>query len=747
MQILRFRLRAILGLATAVTLLLVTFGISGTRSAAAASNTAEDTFARADTTAGWGTTTNADGLSNLPWQGNFGSSSLTVINSGAGRIDVTTNAHPLSGFLGVPSNAGGNVLGEVSFSAVGHGAAGLLLQRISANQWYEAVLDTSKKQLQLIRRTGGTSTVVGTPMSFTAAAGTNYWLRLDAVPSGGSEVISARIWPDGTAEPASWQTTYTDPTPLTAGQPGALGIWYSGPGAADHMDFHAFAYAPSGLATAPSTDTAPAFTTDSPPAGATVGTSYSYTFAASGSPAPTFSVASGTLPADLSLDPGSGILSGTPSATGSFSFTVQAANGVSPAAVSPTVTITVSAATPTAPAITSASSATATTTTAMNFTVTTTGPPTPTITESGALPGGVSFTDNGDGTASIAGTPASGTEGSYPITITASNGISPDASQAFTLTVNGLAPAFIAGSPPATAVTGASYSYTFTASGDPAPTFSVASGTLPTGLSLDPGSGILSGTASATGSFSFTVQAANGISPAATTPALQIIVNASGTTTSNTAEDDFQRANSKGWGTTTNNDGSTNYAWQRDLASGQPYSDISNDNGIITYTGSNGHKAAGSVPVPANRGGDVLEEIEFSAIGHQLGGEMLQVTGGSYWYQADLNTSTGVINLVKRNAGVMNWVASTPFVAAANTPYWIRLDVQPVGSTEVVNARVWANGTPEPTTWMVTWTDTSPLAAGQAGAMGDWPRTPAAGEEIQYLNWAYAATGLAVPAS
>lgn len=521
-----------LTLATLITFALfaATAGMPGAWPAAAASNTAEDTFTRPDTTAGWGTTTNADGLANLPWQGDFGNSSLTVISGNAGRIDVTTSGHPLSGYLGVPSSAGGDVLGEFSYSAVGHGAAALLLQRVSANQWYEAVLDTSKGQLQLIRRYGGTNTVVGTPMSFTATAGTDYWLRLDAAASGGTETISARIWPAGSTEPASWQTTYTDSTPLPAGVPGALGIWYKSPGATDHMDFHAFAYAASGTATAPSAGTAPAFTADSPPAGATVGSFYSYTFTASGKPAPTFSVASGTLPPGLSLNATSGVLSGTPTTTGSFSFTVQASNGVSPPAVSPTLTITVSAATPVAPAITSPSSATATATTAMSFTVTTTGSPTPTIAESGALPAGVTFTDNGDGTASIAGTPASGAEGTYPIKITASNGVSPDASQDFTLTVNGLAPAFTADSPPSAAVIGTRYSYTFAASGDPAPTFSLASGTLPPGLSLDSASGVLSGTPTATGSFSFTVQAANGVSPAATSPTLQITVSPSGTT-------------------------------------------------------------------------------------------------------------------------------------------------------------------------------------------------------------------------
>ena len=48
----------------------------------------------------------------------------------------------------------------------------------------------------------------------------------------------------------------------------------------------------------------------------------------------------------------------------------------------------------------------------------------------------MTFTDNGDGTATLAGTPAASTAGRYPITITATNGVSPDATQSFTLTVN-----------------------------------------------------------------------------------------------------------------------------------------------------------------------------------------------------------------------------------------------------------------------------------------------------------------------
>jgi len=70
-----------------------------------------------------------------------------------------------------------------------------------------------------------------------------------------------------------------------------------------------------------------------------------------------------------------------------------------------------------------------------SFTVTSSGFPAPALSVVGALPAGVSFTDNGDGTASLAGTPGAGAGGVYRLTITAANAIAPDATQEFTLTV------------------------------------------------------------------------------------------------------------------------------------------------------------------------------------------------------------------------------------------------------------------------------------------------------------------------
>ena len=87
------------------------------------------------------------------------------------------------------------------------------------------------------------------------------------------------------------------------------------------------------------------------------------------------------------------------------------------------------------PSITSADNTTFSLGLPGTFTITTTGnPSTPmSITENGALPNNVTFIDNSDGTATLSGIPD--TAGIYSITITADNGVLPNATQRFKLTV------------------------------------------------------------------------------------------------------------------------------------------------------------------------------------------------------------------------------------------------------------------------------------------------------------------------
>jgi hypothetical protein len=102
--------------------------------------------------------------------------------------------------------------------------------------------------------------------------------------------------------------------------------------------------------------TVPVFTADSPPT-AVAGTAYTYHFAASGAPAPTFTVASGTQPAGLTLNAATGVLSGTPTASGTFTVTAtNSAGAVTTPSITVTVTSAVTTPTPVAPEATAGDS-------------------------------------------------------------------------------------------------------------------------------------------------------------------------------------------------------------------------------------------------------------------------------------------------------------------------------------------------------------------------------------------------------
>jgi len=69
----------------------------------------------------------------------------------------------------------------------------------------------------------------------------------------------------------------------------------------------------------------PVIISESPLPDATHDVEYSYTFSAGGSPIIEFSIIAGALPDGLSLS-SDGVLSGTPTVTGTFTFTVEAKN-------------------------------------------------------------------------------------------------------------------------------------------------------------------------------------------------------------------------------------------------------------------------------------------------------------------------------------------------------------------------------------------------------------------------------------
>jgi uncharacterized delta-60 repeat protein len=275
------------------------------------------------------------------------------------------------------------------------------------------------------------------------------------------------------------------------------------------------------LTVAAASGQAPAFTSANA-ATFTVGVAGSFTVATTGLPVATLTEA-GKLPAGVTFvdnHNGTATLRGTPTGTGTYRLTFTASNGSAPNATQ-TFTLTTAAATGQAPAFNSGAAATFTVGTAGSFTITTTGSPAATLTQSGTLPGGVTFTNNGNGTATLSGTPAAGTGGTYTLTLTASNGIAPNSTQTFTLTVNssGQAPAFTSANT-ATFTVGAAGTFTVTTTGNPVSSLT-ESGALPSGVTFTDngtGSASLRGTPAAGtgGTYVLTLTASNGVVPNAT---------------------------------------------------------------------------------------------------------------------------------------------------------------------------------------------------------------------------------------
>lgn len=234
----------------------------------------------------------------------------------------------------------------------------------------------------------------------------------------------------------------------------------------------------------------------------TQGAAFSQALLLNGTTPMTFAVTGGTLPAGLSLHTGTGVISGTPSASGSYSFTVQATNSIGSDSQTFTGTVTSSAV---APDITTTSLNSLTQGTAFSQTLAVTGttPLTWTI-SAGTLPAGLSMNS---ATGIITGTPTG--SGAYSFSVQATNTAGSD-TQAYSGTIasTGTAPTITTTTLDALQA-GFSFSQTLNRTGSTPMTWGVSAGTIPAGLTINSSTGVISGTPTTAGAYSFTVQAVN----------------------------------------------------------------------------------------------------------------------------------------------------------------------------------------------------------------------------------------------
>ena len=254
-----------------------------------------------------------------------------------------------------------------------------------------------------------------------------------------------------------------------------------------------------------------AITTSSPLPAGTVSAKYSQTLQATGGAAPyTWAVSQGSLPVGLSLNRASGVVGGTPTASGAVQFTVQVTDARGATATAPfmlTINAALTIASATLPSCTVGASCSQTV--ALNGGT----PPYTYVVTAGALPAGLSLNST---TGQIGGTPTASGVASFTIGVTDSNGAT--ASQQYKLTVNP-SPAIVTASPLPGGTANAGYALTFQATGGTPPyTWAVSAGALPAGITLNAATGQLGGKPTAGGTANFTIRVTDANGAAASAP-------------------------------------------------------------------------------------------------------------------------------------------------------------------------------------------------------------------------------------
>ena len=326
---------------------------------------------------------------------------------------------------------------------------------------------------------------------------------LPAATTGAS--YSTVLAASGGTAPYAWSLT-SGSLPAGLALDEATGAITGTPSSAGNVDFTVRATDDAGQASSRSLSisvAAPVEVATSPLPDGTTGAPYSQTLGVAGGAGPyAWSVTSGLLPTGLALGASTGEISGAPSATGTFGFTVRATDSAGRTG-SRVVQIVVGAPV----SVSTSSLATGTTGQSYAQSLAATGGTAPYSwsVSAGSLPVGLVLTSSG----SITGTPSA--SGTASFTVRAEDNRGASATRALSIAV--ASPVSVTTASLTSGTVGTSYSRTVAATGGTgAYTWAVTSGTLPAGLSLGASTGTISGTPTTAGTFTFTVRAIDGAS-------------------------------------------------------------------------------------------------------------------------------------------------------------------------------------------------------------------------------------------
>jgi PKD repeat protein len=197
----------------------------------------QDSFQRSNQT-GWGTASGGG-----TWAQESGTAASTSVAGDQGTISNSSS----SDFEVLGSATAANANGLVRFSVgAANDTAGIVLDYQSNGTMNLARFDGGGG-LQVMAGESGSWTVVDTT-SVTVNLNTFYWLRFEV--QGSSAYL--KLWPDGTAEPASWTWSGTSTAIITTA--GTMGL-YGWAASGAPVEFDSFSVAAVGSGTAPTNST------------------------------------------------------------------------------------------------------------------------------------------------------------------------------------------------------------------------------------------------------------------------------------------------------------------------------------------------------------------------------------------------------------------------------------------------------------------------------------------------------------